>query len=100
MGHPELVECAVLGVDELVANVCTHARTPLVLAVHDEPGHPVRIEVTDYSADLPVRQTAESFALGGRGLTLLDACGIWGLEATPDTDCKTIWFEPSATMQW
>jgi anti-sigma regulatory factor (Ser/Thr protein kinase) len=99
MGRPELVECAVLGVDELVANVCIHAHTSLVLTVLGDLGHPVRIEVTDYSANTPVRRTAAGDSLGGRGLTLLDACGSWGLGAPPTGGGKTIWFEPSATME-
>lgn len=98
MGHPELVECAVLGVDELVANVCIHAHTPLVLSLHLDHDV-VRIEVTDYAADLPVRQQSEWFAVGGRGLALLDACGKWGLGQPPVNGGKTIWFEPSANMQ-
>ena len=99
-GHPELVECAVLCVDELVANACVHARTTLVLAVHGEHD-PVRSEVTDYSKELPVRQEAgrPTYAVGGRGLTLLDACGMWGIAIPPDRGGKTIWFEPSATMR-
>ena len=98
-GHPEFVECAVLGVDELVANVCRHAQTALVLSVHANR-HPIRIEVTDFSHDLPVRREAElpTYALGGRGLTLLDACGMWGIGTPPAHGGKTIWFEPSASM--
>lgn len=98
LGHPELVECAVLGVDELVANVCLHAHTPLVLTVLAMRDNAVRIEVTDYSTDLPRRRDAESFALGGRGLRLLDACGAWGLTEPPARGGKTIWFEPCAAM--
>jgi anti-sigma regulatory factor (Ser/Thr protein kinase) len=100
MGHPELVECAILGVDELVANVCIHARTPLLLAVHVDR-QSVRIEVTDYSTDLPVRQEAgrATYDVGGRGLTLLDACGTWGVATPPAGGGKTIWFAPSATMR-
>jgi hypothetical protein len=99
MGRPEFVECAMLGVDELVANVCVHAHTHLQLSVHGGR-HPVRIEVTDYSHDLPVRRESEraTYSVGGRGLTLLDACGMWGIGTPPVTGGKTIWFEPSATM--
>lgn len=95
IGRPDLVECAELGVDELVANVCLHARTSLVLRVSGEADLPVRIEVTDYSPTLPVRQEAPTYSVGGRGLTLLDACGSWGLGTPPAEGGKTIWFEPS-----
>jgi hypothetical protein len=36
--------------------------------------------------------------LGGRGLTLLDACGAWGLSDPPAKGGKTIWFEPGDSM--
>jgi hypothetical protein len=98
MGRPELLECAELGVDELVANVCVHARTPLVLTVRRAANRSVRIEVTDYSSSLPVRQEAQTYSLGGRGLTLLDACGTWGLGDAPADGGKTIWFEPGTSM--
>jgi anti-sigma regulatory factor (Ser/Thr protein kinase) len=98
LGRLDLLECAELGVDELVANVCLHAHTPLVLTVHGTANRPVRIEVTDYSPSLPVRQDAQTYSLGGRGLTLLDACGVWGLGDAPAGGGKTIWFEPGAAM--
>jgi anti-sigma regulatory factor (Ser/Thr protein kinase) len=99
MGRSDLIECAVLGVDELVANVCLHAHTTLELSVRTTRGRTVRIEVTDFSTAPPVRQAAHSYALGGRGLTLLDACGKWGLGNPPATGGKTIWFEPSDSMR-
>jgi anti-sigma regulatory factor (Ser/Thr protein kinase) len=98
MGRLDLLECAELGVDELVANVCLHAQTPLLLSVRGTANRSVRIEVTDYSTAEPVRQVAQSYSLGGRGLTLLDACGAWGLSDPPATGGKTIWFEPGATL--
>jgi anti-sigma regulatory factor (Ser/Thr protein kinase) len=98
MDRLDLVECAELGVDELVANVCQHARTPLVLRVTGSSRRPVRIEVTDYSDALPVRQDAARYSLGGRGLTLLDACGAWGLGEAPPKGGKMIWFEPGTSM--
>lgn len=103
LGHKELTECAILGVDELVANVCRHAHTPLVLNVAISAGDRVRFAVTDFSETVPVRREAEAFALGGRGLTLLDACGTWGVikqgvGKPPTRGGKTIWFEPAVTM--
>jgi anti-sigma regulatory factor (Ser/Thr protein kinase) len=98
LGRSDVEECAVLGVDELVANVFRHARTPLVLTVRLARGRRVRIEVTDFSNARPVRQDVATFALGGRGLTLLDACGAWGVGDPLKTGGKTIWFEPSPSM--
>jgi anti-sigma regulatory factor (Ser/Thr protein kinase) len=100
MGRPDLVECAVLGVDELVANVCVHAGTPLVVEMAMAPDDDrVRIEVTDLSPSPPVRREADEDALGGRGLTLLDACGRWGLSpSTSSGSGKTIWFEPYSSL--
>jgi anti-sigma regulatory factor (Ser/Thr protein kinase) len=98
-GHPELVECAVLGVDELVANACVHAGTPLVVSVDLRTRGRVRIEVTDLSPTPPIRREPQQDAVGGRGLTLLDACGRWGLSPTTDSGSgKTIWFEPYSSL--
>ncbi|HVV76358.1 MAG TPA: ATP-binding protein [Mycobacteriales bacterium] len=99
LGRQDLVECAVLGVDELVANVCRHARTPLVVEVSLAEAERVRIEVTDLSPTPPVRRDADDYAVGGRGLTLLDACGLWGLAATTSSGSgKTVWFEPFSSL--
>jgi len=99
LGRPDLIECAVLGVDELVANVCVHVGTPLVVAVEMAADGRVMIEVTDLSAAPPVRRDAGDYELGGRGLTLLDACGHWGLSPTTTSGSgKTIWFEPFSSL--
>src|SRR5579862_3805606 len=99
LGRSDLIECAVLGVDELVANVCRHAQTPLVVAVEMADNGHVRVEVTDLSAALPVRRDPEHYAVDGRGLTLLDACGHWGVSGPNNSGGgKTIWLEPYATL--
>jgi anti-sigma regulatory factor (Ser/Thr protein kinase) len=99
IGRPDLIECAVLGVDELVANACVHARTPLVVGLEVGRDERVRIEVTDLSPTAPVRREAGTDALGGRGLTLLDACGRWGLSLVNTSGSgKTVWFEPFSSL--
>lgn len=99
LGRPDLIECAVLGVDELVANVCRHAHTPLVVWMAMDSAESVRIEVTDLSPTPPVRRTADDEAVSGRGLTLLDACGHWGVAPTTTSGSgKTIWFEPFSSL--
>ncbi|MGN6474686.1 MAG: ATP-binding protein [Mycobacteriales bacterium] len=100
LGRPDLIECAVLGVDELVANVCVHVGTPLVVALEMDGDGRVRIEVTDLSATPPARREIDDYEIGGRGLTLLDACGHWGvLPATTSGSGKTVWFEPFASLE-
>lgn len=100
LGRPDLIECAVLGVDELVANACTHAQTPLCVTLQVGTSDQVRIEVTDLSPTAPVRREASEDALGGRGLTLLDACGRWGLSLVNSSGSgKTIWFEPFSSLR-
>jgi anti-sigma regulatory factor (Ser/Thr protein kinase) len=99
LGRPDLIECAVLGVDELVANVCRHAQTPLVVEIVMDTDGYVRIDVTDLSPTPPVRREAGEYELGGRGLTLLDACGTWGVSPTTTSGGgKTIWFEPFSSL--
>jgi anti-sigma regulatory factor (Ser/Thr protein kinase) len=99
MGRPDLIECAVLGVDELVANACVLANTPLCVTLEVRADDQVRIEVTDLSPTAPVRRAAGEDALGGRGLTLLDACGRWGLSLVNTSGSgKTIWFEPFSSL--
>jgi anti-sigma regulatory factor (Ser/Thr protein kinase) len=99
IGRPDLIECAVLGVDELVANACVHAQTPLCVALEIGADDRVRFEVTDLSPAAPVRREADTNALGGRGLTLLDACGRWGLSLVNTSGSgKTIWFEPFSSL--
>jgi anti-sigma regulatory factor (Ser/Thr protein kinase) len=99
IGRPDLIECAVLGVDELVANACVHAQTPLVVGLAIGKDDKIRIEVTDLSPTVPIRREADEDALGGRGLTLLDACGRWGLSLINTSGSgKTIWFEPFSSL--
>jgi anti-sigma regulatory factor (Ser/Thr protein kinase) len=99
LGRPDLIECGVLGVDELVANVCLHAGTPLVVAIEMTRDGRVRIGVTDLCEAPPVRREVGEYEVGGRGLTLLDACGRWGIEPATDSGCgKTVWFEPYPSL--
>lgn len=96
MGHPELIDNAELGVSELATNATLHGRTPFTITV--EPGlhGPVRIQVTDGSPAVPQQKRHGELATTGRGLRLLDAAGVWGVE--PSIDGKTVWFEPSPEM--
>jgi anti-sigma regulatory factor (Ser/Thr protein kinase) len=99
----DLVECAELGVSELVANAILHASAPYKVRVRGTASHP-RIEVVDGSTSPPVppapREEADLDDLlltFGRGLSMVSQCAVaWG--ATIESDGKIVWFEPSAEM--
>jgi hypothetical protein len=88
---PELVEDAVLLVDELVANALLHAGTPIDVTVRHESGC-VRIDVADRANELPRPRVPDVDATGGRGLQLVDrlADGGWGVD--PAGVGKSVWF--------
>ena len=98
----DLVECAELGVSELVANAIIHATAPFKVRVRGTASHP-RIEVVDGSTSPPVppvHAVADDLDLlltFGRGLSMVAQCAVaWG--ATIEADGKIVWFEPSTEM--
>jgi anti-sigma regulatory factor (Ser/Thr protein kinase) len=99
----DLVECAELGVSELVANAIIHATAPFKVRVRGTASHP-RIEVVDGSTNPPVPPVEvpgdddlDLLLTFGRGLTMVAQCAIaWG--ATIETDSKIVWFEPAPHM--
>lgn len=99
----DLVECAELGVSELVANALLHASAPYKVRVRGTATHP-RIEVVDGSTRPPVPPSpvdgADELDLlltFGRGLSIVAQCAAaWG--ATIEDDGKIVWFEPAAEM--
>lgn len=100
--RPDLVECAELGVSELVANALLHASGPYKVRVRGTATHP-RIEVVDGSTRPPVPPTPiegdelDLLLTFGRGLTMVAQCAVaWG--ATIEDDGKIVWFEPAAEM--
>ncbi|GAB2450928.1 hypothetical protein GCM10027062_35000 [Nocardioides hungaricus] len=95
----DLVECAELGVSELVTNALLHATPPLTVRVRGTREHP-RVEVHDGSTELPVlpgTQPGEEDDLlltFGRGLSIVARCSAaWGVEV--EEDGKTVWFVPA-----
>ena len=99
----DLVECAELGVSELVANAIIHATAPFKVRVRGTATHP-RIEVVDGSTSPPVPPVAmpgddlDLLLTFGRGLTMVAQCAIaWG--ATIESDGKIVWFEPAPQMR-
>jgi anti-sigma regulatory factor (Ser/Thr protein kinase) len=98
----DLVECAELGVSELVANAILHARAPYKVRVRGTVSHP-RIEVVDGSTSPPVPPAPvadddlDLLLTFGRGLAMVAQCATaWG--ATIETDSKIVWFEPAPQM--
>ena len=99
----DLVECAELGVSELVANAIIHATGPFKVRVRGTASHP-RIEVLDGSTSPPVPPLAvpgdddlDLLLTFGRGLRMVSQCAIaWG--ATIESEGKIVWFEPAPEM--
>ena len=98
----DLVECAELGVSELVANAILHASAPYKVRVRGTASHP-RIEVVDGSPRPPVPPPAaegddlDLLLTFGRGLSMVAQCAVaWG--ATIESDGKIVWFEPAPEM--
>ena len=98
----DLVECAELGVSELVANAILHASAPYKVRVRGTASHP-RIEVMDGSTrppEPPSRVESDELDLlltFGRGLSMVAQCALaWG--ATIESDGKIVWFEPAPEM--
>ena len=98
----DLVECAELGVSELVANAILHATSPFKVRVRGTASHP-RIEVVDGSTNPPVPPVStptddlDLLLTFGRGLSIVAQCAVaWG--ATIEADSKIVWFEPATEM--
>lgn len=96
------MECAELGVSELVANAIIHATGPFKVRVRGTAGHP-RIEVVDGSTSPPVPpmpvpgDDLDLLLTFGRGLTIVAQCAV-AYGATIESDSKIVWFEPAAQM--
>ena len=100
--RPDLVECAELGVSELVANAILHGAAPYKVRVRGTASHP-RIEVVDGSTNPPVppvqldHDDLDLLLTFGRGLAMVAQCAsAWG--ATIESDGKIVWFEPAPQM--
>ncbi len=101
IGRPELVECAQLGVSELVTNALLHGEPPISVRVRGTAEHP-RVEVRDSSVEVPILphqpldrpQTDDLLLTFGRGLSIVARCSdAWGAEI--EDDGKVVWFAPA-----
>lgn len=100
IGRPELIECAELGVSELVTNALLHGAPPIQVRVRGTQEHP-RVEVLDRSVERPVppvthADDADDLLLTfGRGLSIVARSSeAWGAEI--EREGKIVWFNPAA----
>jgi anti-sigma regulatory factor (Ser/Thr protein kinase) len=95
-GLERVTDTAVLLTSEVVSNAILHAGphrsgAGLTLHLHCDSAM-VRVEVADWSTNVPVLGDMAIDGLSGRGLLLLDAlASCWG--STPNRDGKSVWFE-------
>jgi hypothetical protein len=102
--RPELVECAEVGVSELVTNAVLHGSPPIRVRVRGTWEHP-RVEVIDASTEPPILPGTESLGRDdddllltfGRGLDIVARCSTaWGAEI--EEDGKVVWFVPAQEL--
>ena len=87
----ELVDDAVLVMSELVTNAFLHGKSPVVVQI-SASDDVVRLEVADASRSAPMRGLADSNAMTGRGVGLIETLSArWGV--APEAHGKTVWCE-------
>ena len=87
----EIVDDALLVVEELVANVVDHARTRFQLAVR-LTGRVLHVAVRDCGGGLPHLQPFDPDAVRGRGLQVITRLAQqWGYD--PHEHGKTVWVD-------
>jgi anti-sigma regulatory factor (Ser/Thr protein kinase) len=94
--------CAEIGIDptipvlltsELASNAVNHAKTPYRVTFVSLYGRPVRVEVRDWSPDLPRPRAAGPDDLGGRGFELIESLAEgWHVDPDPANGSKVICF--------
>ncbi len=113
IGRDDLLECASLGVSELVTNALLHGAPPIQVQVRGTVDHP-RVEVRDGCTRPPTLPSVDQNPMEidletlpedldevlltfGRGLDMVArAATAWGAEI--EEDGKVLWFEPAAHL--
>lgn len=91
-GQEPLCDVAMLLTSELVTNSILHAHSPVSVSIELAEGS-LRVAVSDDGNGMPVRRESVADATSGRGLALVDVLADdWGVDATPDSPGKTVWF--------
>ena len=90
---PDLVYDAQVLVTELVANAVRHGQPAITLQMRIEPPG-IGVRVHDDGDTLPVLPGhAAPDQPSGRGLRIVSTLASeWGIETSPDTPGKTVWF--------
>lgn len=114
LGRDDLVECAGLGITELVSNAVIHAVPPFSVVIRGTSTHP-RIDVHDGLAALPEPPPLDPapsspegtpdddsedgfLATFGRGLAIVARSSVaWG--ARVEEHGKVVWFEPAGRLR-
>lgn len=97
-GAAAVVDDAALVAAELLANAVQHGDPPVTATVSGD-AHRIRIAVHDANARPPVRPSASTSNMTGRGLALVAAVSTrWGVERDAAAGGKVVWaeLEPSA----
>jgi hypothetical protein len=103
IGRTDLIECAELGVSELVTNAVLHGADPIQVRVRGTREHP-RVEVRDASVEGPILPGPlgldpddDLLLTFGRGLSIVArSSDAWGAEI--ENDGKVVWFAPAGEI--
>lgn len=88
----ESLAVVLLLASELMSNAVLHGTGSVGLRLGWD-GEGVLVEVTDQSPEVPVVQSLDHGALGGRGLLLVDGLSSdWGVLTGESGQGKTVWF--------
>lgn len=104
IGRPDLLECAGIGLAELISNAVLHGEEPIQVRVGGTGTHP-RVEVRDASSRPPVPHVSapltgpeDPLLTFGRGLHIVArAAQAWGVHR--EESWKTVWFIPAAGLR-
>ncbi|MEU9288760.1 ATP-binding protein [Streptomyces sp. NPDC048275] len=92
----DVINDTLLVANEVFVNAVEHGsqrETDTVSVEVDCTADTLRVAITDSSRSLPRPRVASGFAVGGRGLALVEALSDrWGADLTQDGSGKQVWF--------